>query len=62
MGWIFVGLLLGSVVTSSHESEEACLGRKALLEKKEVRGQCVLVSTWVSSGIFYSGGAPQQYR
>lgn len=33
MNWILTALLLGSVVTSTHETEEACLGRKAVLQR-----------------------------
>lgn len=40
MDWVFTGLLLGSLVTSQHASEEACEGRRAMLAKKEVVGQC----------------------
>lgn len=40
MNWVYVGVLLGSLVTSQHETEEACLGRKALLSKREVVGDC----------------------
>lgn len=39
MNWILTGMLLGSLITSTHDTEEACLGRKAMLDKvKEVRG------------------------
>lgn len=40
MNWIFIGLLAGSLVTSTHETEEACLGRAEMLRKKEVVGRC----------------------
>lgn len=39
--WIFVGLLLGSMVTSSHDTKEACEGRRVMLTEKGVSGQCV---------------------
>jgi hypothetical protein len=41
--WIFIGLILGSLVISQHDTEEACQGRKAMLAKKKepVYGQCV---------------------
>ena len=36
--WILTGLLLGSIITSTHDSEEACRGRAAMLTKvKEVQ-------------------------
>lgn len=38
--WIFIGLLLGSTVTSTHETYEACLGRMALLRGYGVVGSC----------------------
>lgn len=41
MSWIFIGTLLGSLVTSSHDTEEACRGRLAMLAKKDVVGQCI---------------------
>lgn len=61
MNWILTGLLLGSLVTSTHDTEEACLGRKAVLAKvKEVSSvDChrMLPSTSLSitSGTYYSG-------
>lgn len=36
MMYILVGILLGSMVTSSHDSREACEGRKTLLAEKGV--------------------------
>jgi hypothetical protein len=41
MTWLFAGMLLGSIVTSSHETREACEGRAVLLREKGVIGQCV---------------------
>lgn len=41
MNWILIGTLLGSTVTSSHDTEEACRGRLAMLQKKEVIAQCI---------------------
>ena len=41
MRYIFVGMLLNSLVTSTHDSEEACKGREAMLKEKGVMGQCV---------------------
>ncbi len=31
--WILTGILLGSIVTSIHDSEEACRGRMAMLNQ-----------------------------
>lgn len=35
--WILTGLLLGSLVTSTHDTEEQCEGRKAMLVKTNVQ-------------------------
>jgi len=47
MIWIFTGVLLGSIVTSQHDSREACEGRRTILAEKGVQGQCI--STYASS-------------
>lgn len=31
--WVLTGVVLGSIITSTHDTEEACRGRKAMLEK-----------------------------
>lgn len=49
MKYIFVGMLLNSLVTSTHDTEEACKGREVMLKEKGVVGQCVKES------ITYSG-------
>lgn len=37
MMWILTGMLLGSIITSAHDTEELCQGRRAMLTKiKEV--------------------------
>lgn len=41
MNFVFVGMLLGATVTSWHDTREACLGKKAILEEKGVSGSCV---------------------
>lgn len=41
MKWIFIGMLLNSIVTSDHDSREACEGRAVLLREKGVIGKCV---------------------
>lgn len=40
MDWAFVGLILGSLVTSQHSSKEACEGRRVVLAEKGVIGEC----------------------
>lgn len=52
MNWIFIGLLAGSLVTSTHETEEACLGRAEVLKKKDVVGRCDKAPT---SGLTING-------
>lgn len=41
MEWIYVGVILNSILTSGFPTEEACLGHKAMLEKQKVYGVCV---------------------
>lgn len=55
MKYIFIGMLLNSIVTSTHESEEACKGREAILREKGVIGQCIKdqTSNFTTSG--YTG-------
>lgn len=45
MDWIFVGVILNSIVTSGFSSEEACLGHKAMMEKQKIIGVCVDASS-----------------
>lgn len=45
MTWIFVGTLLGSIVTSPHDTREACEGRATILREKGAAGQCVQAPT-----------------
>lgn len=44
--YVFVGILLGSIITSQHDNREACEGRKTILAEKGVVGQCVKQITW----------------
>jgi len=41
MDWILIGIVAGSIVASGHSSEEACLGRKAMLDKQKIAATCV---------------------
>jgi hypothetical protein len=41
MNWIFIGMIAGSLVISTHDTKEACLGRQAVLKEQKVDGQCV---------------------
>lgn len=40
MNWIFVGTLLGALVTSTHDNREACEGKAVVLREKGVAGRC----------------------
>ena len=59
MDWIFYAVVAGSILTSGHPSEEACLGRKAMLLKQNIYGECVrapqqgvsVSGTGITSGI-----------
>ena len=54
MDWIFLGIIAGSIITSALPSEEACLGRKAVMEKLHIAGICVKVPS-NSMGLTSSG-------
>ncbi len=42
MNWILIAITSGMLMTSSHDTEEACLGRKAILEKDKItNAKCV---------------------
>lgn len=41
MNWILVGTLLGSIITSQHDSREACEGRAVLLKEKNANVKCI---------------------
>ena len=42
MNWILIAITSGMLMTSSHDTEEACLGRKAILEKNKVtNSKCI---------------------
>ena len=36
MTWILIAIVSGSILVSEHSTEEACLGRKALLARRSV--------------------------
>lgn len=40
MKYILIGSLLGSLITSSHDGEELCKGRKAMLQEKGAVVEC----------------------
>lgn len=46
--YILIGILLGSIVTSTHDSREACEGRKTILAEKGVVAECKAINS--SSG------------
>ena len=41
MKWLLIGQLLGSIVTSEHDSREACEGRAVLLREKGATARCI---------------------
>ena len=53
MNWIFIGILYSTLMTSAHDTKEACLGREAVLKEKGVIGKCVEAPT---SGSYLSNG------
>jgi len=56
MEWIFVAVIVGSIITSGHSTEEQCLGRKAIIEKdNKIVGTCIKApshgTTWTSGSL-----------
>lgn len=46
MDWIFVAVVLNSIVAAGFPSEEACLGKKAMFEKEhKIFGACFRMPT-----------------
>lgn len=46
MNWIFIGLLAGNLVTSGHETREACEGRAVIAREAKVeRATCFQLPT-----------------
>lgn len=58
MQWLLIGTLLGSIVTSNHDTKEACEGRAVVLREKGVSVQCVQNPQLLTSNgiIMRSGG------
>lgn len=46
MNWILIAIISGMLMTGHFDTEEACLGRKAMLEKDKItNSKCVDMST-----------------
>jgi hypothetical protein len=41
MNWICIGMLAGSLITSTHETREACEGRAVILREAKASAKCV---------------------
>ena len=41
MNWILLAIVSGSILTSSHDTKEACLGRAAILHEQKIEAKCV---------------------
>lgn len=54
MSWIYIGIIAGSIITSGHDTKEACLGRKAMLEEQHAVGKCVEAPTTTGFVTTYS--------
>lgn len=48
MKYILIGLLLGSTVTSQHDTREACEGRAVLLREKGASVSCEKTGTTIN--------------
>jgi hypothetical protein len=47
--YVLIGILLGSIVTSVHDSREACEGRRVVLAEKNVVAECKSMNNYTSS-------------
>lgn len=55
MHWIFVAVFAGSIVTSGHETREACEGRRAIMAEQKIVGLCVEAPRAATLQTFPSG-------
>ena len=60
MNWILVGVIAGSVITSSHDTKEACFDRKATLSEQRIPAICVLAPS--NSSELIVRGIPMQQQ
>lgn len=57
MKWLLIGTLLGSMLSSSHETREECEGRAVMLREKGAFVKCVeAVSSITLDGSITFGG------
>jgi hypothetical protein len=57
MDWIYIGVILNTILSAGFPSEEACLGHKAILQKQNVMGECVKSPLNAALGYTSSGTA-----
>lgn len=51
MNWILIAITSGMLMTGHYETEEACLGRKAMLEKDKITNvKCISMQSIYSIG------------
>ena len=53
MNWILIAITSGMLMTGHYDTEEACLGRKAMLEKDKITNiECVdMRLSYTTSGV-----------
>lgn len=57
MEWIYVGVILNSILTAGFPTEEACLGRKVVMERdNKIQGTCIRTPTNQSYTSIGGGG------
>jgi len=44
MPWILIAVVSGSILTSGHETKEACMGRVSTLSEQKITAQCVEIA------------------
>lgn len=56
MQWVLIGTLAGSLITSLHDTREACEGRAVILREQKVAVKCVEMPGGLSVSTTLCGG------
>lgn len=51
MNFILIAVVSGSLLTSMHETREACLGRAAVLAEQKINARCVEAPSQYGAGV-----------
>lgn len=54
MAWILIAVVSGSLLTSTHDTKEACMGRVSTLADQKINAKCVEAP---SNQMLFTGGS-----